>query len=209
MKSNDVWDFKLNDKHFLLKILDCKDLSTRIEEDRSFLELARDFHKLFNVHVIYIRADRILSEDIVLIAIHHFIKDYFQRKIKLTKYFALDFLMHLYFTTQVNFIQENIIPSGINQSKQPLNDIVLLLVFEDGSVNLFQEFMRNFSSTFNFHLRPKRGSAENQDYQVIEFFHKILFKRKVNEGILIDTNQLKSLIVSSIAHFSLKLQIKS
>ncbi|MHA1848408.1 MAG: hypothetical protein ACTSXU_12250 [Promethearchaeota archaeon] len=202
----------LTKRTFLIRFSFLNNVSLKNPNIHDFLDFASFIKIKYNINVIFLRLERLLPMKVMTAGIYHAIKNYHERNIHLSKIFAFNVIMHLFCTSQIEFIQKNIIPENMQSSR--LQDILAIFIKERKEGTVFSNEIKKIMNL----LVTKEYLEENDMITRLEndgkrFYAMNVFKNtgkkineKENESFHYNFN---SKAISSIARFSLEKQLKS
>ncbi|MHA1679866.1 MAG: hypothetical protein ACTSUE_02585 [Promethearchaeota archaeon] len=176
-------------------------------ETMTFLEWASKVLEGDGTRLVFLRMDAVFDLEILETAVYHALRTRFTRGITISKFFAIDVLMHYFCTTQINIIQKHLVPGDMNARDRELEWIVLVTITPAKEIETGGEAIPAAGVINGF--RPSTVTLDELPGELVEHARSLFISRVLDaEPCGRGESWFNDTILSKMAQFSLELQMK-
>jgi len=208
-----LYDIKVSERKFLVSFHYFKKMQPKQLPFSSITDYASNIYEKYAIHAIFLIHDMFLGEKIFLHGIYHALEDQYQHNIQASPVFAINVLMHVYCTRQVNILKERLIPRSFLEATDENIPLVMILIGEDVSKEYFNKIIDEIYEDFFIELLNVQDEnlldADEEISNIFESINGWITQDVMLPSNLANTDRAVKVLQSKMALFSLNLQLKS
>jgi hypothetical protein len=160
--------------------------------------------------VLFLEAKLVFQEELVVRGVYHAVKDQFEHGITVSDNPAVNVLMHIFGTNQIEIIKQEIVPSSFHEPRVENNGVAMILISNPDKDSSFAEVLSEFREHFSYDLLHTPVIPATLDAVVVRtwMLHKEPPFGSPSQANL-EAELLARTAVARMALFSLNLQQKN
>jgi len=208
-----LYDIDVNGRRFLVSFHVFGKMRPKELPGPSITDYTLNIYEKHAIHAIFLNNDMMLDENIFLYGIYHALEDHCKHNIDASPVFAINIIMHVYCTRQVNILKEKVIPRSFNESSDEELPVVMILIGEDVAKENHDEIINEINE--NFFLEPLDAQIDHgldaggRISAIIDSIPALSTQTMKAPSYSHDIEWVTKVLQAKMALFSLNLQLKS